>query len=87
MAEFYSKNFYEYLKEYIDYKRPEVVHDYVFCMVDEKPLTTDSIKSMFDRLKKSAKIRFLSEEKWIPILCIINLPPSRWKLCMKEMAK
>lgn len=46
----------EYLKEYIEYKRPETVHDYVFCMMDDKPLTMDSIKSMFDRLKKSAKI-------------------------------
>ena len=47
---------YNCLKEYVEYKRPEVVHDYVFCMIDEKPLTKDSIKSMFDRLKKSAKI-------------------------------
>lgn len=46
----------QYLKEYIEYKRPEVVHDYVFCMMDESPITADSIKSMFDRLKKSAKI-------------------------------
>lgn len=46
----------EYLKEYIEHKRPVTVHEYVFCMMDEKPLSEDSIKSMFDRLKKSAKI-------------------------------
>ncbi len=46
----------KYLAEYIEYKRPEVVHDFVFCKMDEGPLSADSIKSVFDRLKKSSKI-------------------------------
>lgn len=47
----------KYIKRYIDHKRPDVPHDYVFCTNNGKPLTEDAIKSIFARLKESSGIK------------------------------
>lgn len=47
---------FDTLKNYIEYKRPEVVHDYVFCMNDDTPLSKESMKCLFSRLKKTTSI-------------------------------
>ncbi|MBQ7776414.1 MAG: tyrosine-type recombinase/integrase [Lachnospiraceae bacterium] len=46
----------KYLLEYIQFKRPEVTHKYVFCNLDHSPLTKEALKTLFDRLKKSTGI-------------------------------
>ena len=46
----------KYLSRYLNEKRPDVSHEYVFCTEFGAPLTGDSIKSLFGRLKKSSGI-------------------------------
>lgn len=46
----------KYLTRYINEKRPEVTHDFVFCTDTGAPLSQDSIKCLFDRLKKKSGI-------------------------------
>lgn len=52
-----ARNVEKYLKRYLDGKRPEVNHDYVFCTSSGAPLTPNSIKCFFARLKSSSGIK------------------------------
>lgn len=47
----------KYLKRYIEDKRPDVMHEYVFCTDDGKPLTANAIKCLFARLRESSNIK------------------------------
>ncbi len=41
----------KYLSRYLENNRPPVTHDFVFCTDTGAPLTSNSIKCLFDRLK------------------------------------
>lgn len=49
----------KYLERYINIYRPEVLHDYVLCNINNAPLTQDAIKSLFCRIVKRTKIERL----------------------------
>ena len=42
----------KYLERYIFTYRPDVTHDYVFCDINELPITSDAIRNVFCRAKK-----------------------------------
>lgn len=46
----------KYLSRYVSDKRPDVSHEYVFCTDTGEKLTPNSIKCVFDRLKKKSGI-------------------------------
>ncbi len=46
----------KYLTRYLEDYRPSVSHDYVFCTDTGAPLTSNSIKCLFDRLKNKSGI-------------------------------
>ena len=46
----------KYLERYINIYRPDVSHDYVFCNINNNPLTPDAIKSVFNRIVKRTGI-------------------------------
>lgn len=46
----------KYMLRYLDEKRPDVSHDYVFCTDTGSPLSGNSIKCLFDRLKKRSGV-------------------------------
>jgi integrase/recombinase XerC/integrase/recombinase XerD len=46
-----------YLLSYLMFYRPSVLHGYVFCTNVGKPLSSNSIKCLFDRLKDSSGVK------------------------------
>ena len=49
----------KYLERYINIYRPDVLHDYVLCNINNAPLTQDAIKSLFCRIVKRTNIERL----------------------------
>lgn len=47
---------HKYLSRYLDLFRPVASHDYVFCTNIGYPITSNSVKCLFDRLKNSSGI-------------------------------
>ena len=47
------------MERYINIYRPDVLHDYVLCNINNAPLTQDAIKSLFCRIVKRTNIERL----------------------------
>lgn len=49
----------KYLDRYINQFRPDVVHDYVFCDINELPISTDAVKNVISRINNRTGIERL----------------------------
>ena len=54
-----SRTVRKYMERYLNFYRPEVVHDYFFCDVNDKPITSDAVRNVFCRVKNRTKINRL----------------------------